>query len=99
MRRALRIVLALLALQLVAAGQRQNATEDEVKAAYLLNFAKLAEWPSRALPAGPLPLVIGVSGGDEEFLNVLKAVVAGKTIGTHPLVVTSVNSEQDMKSC
>ena len=99
MLRALRIVLVLLALQLVALGQRQNATEDEVKAAYLLNFAKVAEWPSRALPVGPLPLVIGVSGGDEEFLNVLKAVVGGKTIGTHLLVVTAVNSEKDMKSC
>jgi TonB family protein len=98
-RGALRIVLVLLALQLVALGQRQNATEDEVKAAYLLNFAKLAEWPSRALPVGPLPLVIGVSGGDEEFLNVLKAVVGGKTIGTHLLVVTPVDPEKDMKSC
>ena len=92
------IGLAILALQLLAFGQAQNATEDQVKAAYLLNFAKLAQWPY-ALPDGPSPLVIGVSGGDEEFMNVLKAVIAGKIIGTHPLLAKPVNSETEMKSC
>jgi TonB family protein len=93
------IALAILAFQLLAPGQQQNATEDQVKAAYLLNFAKLAEWPRTALPDGPSPLVIGVSGADEEFLDVLKAVVAGKIVGTHLLVVTPVSSEKNMKSC
>jgi TonB family protein len=93
------IGLALLAIQLLAPGQRQNATESQVKAAYLLNFAKLAEWPRTALPDGPSPLVIGVSGADEEFLDVLKAVVAGKIIGTHLVVVKTVSSEKDIKTC
>lgn len=88
-----------MALQLLVLGQQQNATEDQVKAAYLLNFAKLAQWPKQALPDGPSPLVIGVSGGDEDFLAVLKAVVAGKTIGTHVVVVRPVGSADDMKSC
>lgn len=99
LRAALGIGLALLTFQHLALGQQQNATEDQVKAAYLLNFAKLAEWPSHALPDGPSPLVIGVSGGGEEFLNVLKAVVTGRILGTHPLVVKSVSSVEDMKSC
>jgi TonB family protein len=98
-RAALGLGLALLAFQFLALGQQQNALEDQVKAAYLLNFAKLAEWPSHALPDGPSPLVIGVSGGGEEFLNVLKAVITGRIIGTHPLVVKSVSSVEDMKSC
>ncbi len=96
-RAALAIGLALLALHLAVVGQ-QNVTEDQVKAAYLLNFAKLAEWPGGAL-FGPSGLIIGVSGGDEEFLNILKAVVAGKTIGPHPVVVRLVSSVEDMKSC
>jgi TonB family protein len=96
---ALAIGFALLAFQLIAFGQRQNPTEDQVKAAYLLNFAKLAEWPSRVLPEGPSPLVIGVSGGDDAFLSVLKAVVAGKTVGTHLLEVRTASSEEEMKSC
>jgi TonB family protein len=95
---ALGIVLTLFALQLLAVNP-QNVPEDQVKAAYLLNFAKLAEWPLRVLPDGPSPLVIGVSGGDEEFLAALKALVAGKVVGPHPVVVESVSSEEEMKSC
>jgi TonB family protein len=98
-RTALGIGLAFLALQLLAPGQQQNASEDQVKAAYLFNFAKLAEWPRQALPDGASPLVIGVSGGDEEFLDVLKAVVAGKIIGTRLVVIKPVSSEKEMKSC
>jgi len=101
---ALGIGLAILALHLVAVhqamlAQPQNATEDQVKAAYLLNFAKLAEWPHSALPNGPSPLVIGVNGGEEDFLNILKATVAGKLIGTHLLAVRPVSSQAEMTSC
>jgi len=97
------MVLVLLALHLVtihilAPGQ-QSASEDQVKAAYLLNFAKLADWPRSALPDGAYPLVIGVSGGDEQFLNVLRSTFAGKTAGTHLLVVKPVGAEADMKAC
>jgi TonB family protein len=99
LRAAVGLGLILLALQLLALGQQPNATEDQVKAAYLLNFAKLAQWPKQALPDGPSPLLIGVSGGDEDFLAILKAVVAGKTIGTHTLVVRPVSSADEMKAC
>jgi TonB family protein len=98
LRAVLRIALVLLLVQLPALGQ-QSATEDQVKAAYLLNFAKLAEWPRRALPDGSSPLAIGVNGSDQAFLDVLKAVVAGKSIGPHPVVVKSANSPEDIKSC
>jgi TonB family protein len=96
-RAALTIALALLLFQLPAMGQK--ASEDQVKAAYLLNFAKLAEWPRRALPDGPSPLVIGVDASDPSFLDVLKTVVAGKVIGPHPVVVKSASSVEEMKSC
>ena len=98
-RAALGIGFVLWALQLLALGQQPSASEDQVKAVYLLNFAKLAEWSQQALPDGLSRLVIGVSGGNEDFLTLLKATVAGKTVGTHPLVVKPVSSDQDMKSC
>jgi TonB family protein len=98
-RAALGIGLAFLALQLLAPGQQQNASEDQVKAAYLFNFAKLAEWPRQSSLDSTSPLVIGVSGGDEDFLDVLKVVVAGKIIGTRLVVIKPVSSEKDMKSC
>jgi TonB family protein len=92
------LALHLLAVHTLAVGPRQSAPEDQVKAAYLLNFAKLGEWPRFSLPEGPSPLVIGVSG-EEEFVNVLKATVAGKTAGTHMVVVKAVSSDAEMKSC
>jgi len=88
----------LLGLCPLALGQQKTA-EDQVKAAYLLNFAKLAEWPQTALPDGSSPLMIGVNGGDEDFLGVLRALVAGKFVGTHPVEVNSVGSVEEMKSC
>jgi TonB family protein len=100
---ARRIVVALFLLSVLALpfalGQQPNATEDQVKAAYLLNFAKLAEWPSSVLSNGTSPLVIGVSGSSEDFLAILQALVAGKTAGTHPLRVKAVNSAEEMDSC
>ena len=98
-RTVLGIGLAFLALQLFALGQQRNASEDQVKAAYLFNFAKLAEWPRQFTLDGTSPLVIGVSGGNDDFLDVLKAIVGGKIIGTHLVVVKAVGSEKDMKSC
>jgi TonB family protein len=98
-RTALGLALFLFGLQSLAPAQQQNPSEAQVKAAYLLNFAKLAEWPSDALPDGPSPFVICVRGGDEEFLKVVKSVVARKMIGPHSLTVELVNSEDSMKSC
>ena len=92
------IGLAIFVFGLAALGQ-ESATADEVKAAYLFNFAKLAEWPRRALPDGPSALVIGVWGGDEKFLAAFREIVAGKVVGTHPVSVRALGSEDDMKSC
>jgi len=75
----------LLTLHSLALGQQPKVTEDQVKAAYLFNFAKLADWRRATLPDGPSPLVIGVSGGDEEFLSLLKATVAGKIVVRSPV--------------
>jgi len=91
--------LQFLALQPLANAQPRKTTEDEVKAAYLVNFAKLAQWPRQVLPDGRSPLVIGVSGGDNGLLDVLKTVVAGRLIGTHPLVVKPASSGKDRQSC
>jgi TonB family protein len=92
-------LLRILAVHPFALGQQSNATEDQVKAAYLLNFAKLAEWPSSVLPNGLSPLVIGVNGGEEEFLAILQTLVTGKTAGTHPLQVKAVSSAEELNFC
>lgn len=77
----------------------EEASEYQVKAAYVYNFVKSAEWPSTLLPDGASPLVIGVFGGDDEFVNVLKTMVSGRTIGTHPIAVKHLNIGDDLTRC
>jgi hypothetical protein len=93
------ISLAIFALCPQSVGQVQTASEYQVEAAYLYNFAKFTEWPKQNLPDGPSPLAIGVVGGDDEFLAVLRGTVAGKIIGIHPVMVRRVSSADEMKSC
>jgi TonB family protein len=88
-----------LALGCACAAWGQTVDEYQVKAAYLLNFAKLAEWPRQSLSEGPRELVIGVFGRQDEFFDALKKTVTGKRVGTHPIAVRQVGSDDDMRSC
>lgn len=97
-RRSSACSLALVLLCGLCAGQTQTASEYSVKAAYLYNFAKSAEWPESNLPSGA-PLVIGVVGGDDEFVDTLVKTVAGRTIGTHPIRAKRADSVEDLDRC
>jgi hypothetical protein len=91
--------LGIFALCVLSVGQIETASQYQVEAAYLYNFAKFTEWPKQRLPEGPSSLVMGVVGGDDEFLDVLRRTVAGKTIGTHPVNARRASSPEEMKSC
>jgi TonB family protein len=79
-------------------GQGQNAIEYQVKAAYLYNFAKSAEWPEENLLGGA-PLVIGVVGGDDEFIDMVSKTVTGRTAGRHSIIVRRASTDADMDFC
>ena len=96
--RPFRFGLALLLFYSLCA-QAQNASEYQVKAAYLYNFAKSAEWPGQTLPSGSSQIVIGVVAGDDEFIGALTKTVAGRTIGTHSIAVKRVTANAEFKSC
>jgi len=77
---------------------QQTAEEYQVKAAYLYNFAKMANWPAQILPdhAG---LIVGVLGGDEDFVKVLRDVLSDKNINGHSLEVRHLHSAEEVKFC
>jgi hypothetical protein len=77
---------------------QQTTEEYQVKAAYLYNFAKMANWPAQILPdrAG---LIVGVLGGDEDFVKVLRDVLSGKSINGHSLEVRHLHSAEEVKFC
>lgn len=70
------------------------ATEYQIKAAMIVNFAQFVEWPKEAFARPDAPLVIGVMGPTNPFGGVLDQLVAGKTIAGRSIVV-KYNPDQD----
>ncbi len=80
--------IALLALLLVsdaAAGAAQAISQPNLKAAFLYNFAKFAEWPAEASPAGPLTLCVLHDGASEDALVRL---VSGASVNGRAVTVS-----------
>jgi len=77
---------------------QQNAGEYQVKAAYLYKFAKMTQWPEADLGPGA-GMIIGVLGGDEEFVRVLRRTLSGKEVNGHALEIRHLRSPDQMKFC
>src|SRR5436190_11457693 len=78
--------------------QDLQATEYQVKAVLLFNFAKLVDWPSSAFPDAASPIVIGVLG-DNPFHDDLTRTVQGKTINNRPVVIKEFSSVAEARNC
>jgi len=74
-----------------AASLRGENAEYQLKAAFILNFARYIEWPPTAFASRGQPLVIGIVGKDPFGPNI-ERIVAGKNIDGHPVVVKRVNT-------
>ena len=81
-----------------ALAQSKEASEYEVKAAFLYNFAKFVEWPPDASRDLSDPLTICIVGQDP-FGTVLDEAVRGKTISGHNLVIRRLKPGQTWKGC
>jgi len=91
---SLTAALALLALPLRAAAPPPPpaASEYEVKAAFLYNFAKFVEWPqARASDA----FVVAIIGSDP-FGDILEQTVAGKAVQGRKLVTRRTTRPEDL---
>jgi len=88
----------LVAAALLAAGSglaSSGATESEVKAAFLFNFARYVEWPDRD---GNRPITIGVLG-DGDFPAVLEQVVRGKLVRDRQVRVKRLSGGGELRRC
>jgi hypothetical protein len=72
--------------------------EYQVKAAFLLNFAKLVTWPARAQPAAGQSIVLGVMG-DAMVVEAISAKLEGARAGGHPMAVRAVSRAPDVEGC
>ena len=101
--RLLRCAVTLSALlALVAVSPRcttaNSVSEYQVKAAFLLNFAKFIEWPPDALPDIASPITFCVFRHDP-FGSDLENAVRGKTINSRELLTRRVKALPDLKAC
>jgi hypothetical protein len=74
--------------------QQRGMSEYEVKAAYLLNFARFVEWPplTPGLPSEPFSICII---GDDPFQGALDRLTNGEGINGRPILVRRVSRWQE----
>jgi len=94
-----RLVWLLLAASLlVSSAQAQAQSEDQVMAAFLLNFARYVEWPANAFASDDAPLRICMLASPE-FSDVVSSTVSGKNVGSRTVVVEMTSDLASAKSC
>jgi hypothetical protein len=76
----------------------QTASEYQVKAAYLYNFAKFVEWPARGFTSSSAPIQLCVLK-DPSFGSELNQIVKGKVVAGHPVTVVPVQTPEQSRSC
>lgn len=98
-RRHWRAVLANLVLAALLGGDAWAGEFNEyaVKAAYLYNFAKFVEWPSRAFASVGAPLLICIAGANP-FGDAL-AALTDKRVGSRPVEVRHYPAATGLDSC
>jgi len=97
--KALRIGFALLALPwMFSALHAANtaASEYEVKAAFLYNFAKFIEWPADAVPDTGFKVCVL---GENPFGDALAGALEGKTVREKPLGLKFLTGDKEAGSC
>jgi hypothetical protein len=76
----------------------QADMEYQTKAAFLFNFAKFVNWPSRKFTEPDSPLIIGVVGSDP-FGGLLEEQVQDQRINDRTVVVHHIQSMQELRKC
>jgi hypothetical protein len=80
------------------AAQTVKATEYEVKAAYLRNFARFVEWPSKAQIVPEEPFHVCVLGRDP-FGSALETAMTGEMINRAQLVPLRIPTAAEAANC
>jgi hypothetical protein len=92
------LAIPIVLLLLGAVTQAQSATEYQVKAAFLFNFAKFVEWPPDAFASAEAPLQICVLGQDP-FGHDFEQAIEDKNVNGHRLEVIHPSGVPQAKAC
>jgi len=80
------VFLQAFALSTLAASPARAQSEDQVKAAFLFNFARYVEWPANAFGSDGAPIRICMLGSGG-FSSVVSKAVSGKSVGDRAVEV------------
>ena len=72
--------------------------EYQVKAVFLLNFARFVDWPADAFASETAPLELGVLGQDP-FGGYLDDAIRGENVNRRPIVVRRFQHLEDITTC
>jgi hypothetical protein len=81
-----------------ASAERNDSVEIQVKAAYLLHFARYVYWPKGSSADPSIPLVFGVLGRDP-MVGILQKTVSGKTVNNRPIRVKEFTTVDQIDQC
>lgn len=73
-------------------------SEDQIKAAFLFNFARYVEWPDASFD-GPADAVRICMVGEDRFAEVVSGIVSGKQVEDRPVTVDSLAGLDGAASC
>jgi len=76
----------------------QPPSEAEIRAAFILNFAKFTEWPAEVFADAETPLTVGFVGADDAR-TAFAALSTGKEINGRKIVVLQLDSVLKARQC
>ena len=92
------LVTMLCLLGVTALAQTRSADEDQVKAAFLLNFGRFVEWPATAFADQTEPFRICISGSTD-VANALGVLTIGQKLQGRGIAVHLIDHHQPLKQC
>jgi hypothetical protein len=97
---AARVLLAtmLCLLGATSSAQTRSADEDQVKAAFLLNFGRFVEWPAKAFADQTEPFRICISGATA-VANALGVLTISQKLNSRAIAVMLIDHHQPVKQC
>lgn len=82
----------------ITPAQSDSPSEYQVKAAFLLNFAKFVDWPSSTYATPQTPFAVCVLG-DDPFGSVLDNTLAGKSLGSRSVAIRRIRDFVEARRC
>lgn len=87
---------SLLLVHVLNVAAQSPATERQLKAAFLYNFAHFVEWPAEVLANNEHPFFICLLGSDPPKRE-LEQIVSGKLLDRHPIKVRYIHDVENVE--